>query len=142
MKAIELIKRQEGFRSKPYHDTKGILTIGYGLNLEEGITEKEASLLLEMRIEIYTNECYQLISNFNELNTIRQAVLVDMLYNLGKSRLSGFKKMIIAIKLHDFKEAAIEMLDSKWAKQVKGRAITLAKMMEKGTIWLYHIEIW
>ena len=48
---IEYLKQEEGFRSKPYKDSEGVLTIGYGLNLSEGITRAEAEWLLRSRLD-------------------------------------------------------------------------------------------
>ena len=55
-----------------------------------------------------------------------------MAFNLGAVRLAGFVKFIAAVETHDYATAACEMLDSLWASQVKGRAITLSKMMHSG----------
>jgi lysozyme len=59
-------------------------------------------------------------------------VLVNMAFNLGPTRLKGFKKFIAAFDAKDWDGAVIEMLDSKWAKQVGARAIRLAKMVRTG----------
>ena len=55
-----------------------------------------------------------------------------MAFNVGLPRLRGFKRMWAALENHDYEEAAKEMIDSKWARQVKTRAYTLARMMESG----------
>ena len=57
---------------------------------------------------------------------------MDMLFNLGLSRLSGFKRMFRALRKGDYDTASKEMLDSKWARQVGPRAKRLAKMMKTG----------
>ena len=66
------------------------------------------------------------------MDDARLGVLIEMCYNLGLSGLAGFKKMLAAVEAGDYKKAAKEMLDSKWAFQVKGRAVELAKIMETG----------
>lgn len=126
----ELIRRHEGLKLKPYKCSAGKLTIGYGRNLEDnGITKVEAELLLATDIQNCYSECCK-FSFWNRLNLDRQAVLIDMCYNLGISRLKTFKKMLLALEKSDYKKASIEMLDSGWAKQVKSRAKELAEMME------------
>ncbi len=70
--------------------------------------------------------------SFDELSPNRQKALIDMMFNLGYTRLGKFIKMRKAIANGDYAEAASQMLDSKWAKQVKGRATTLAEMMHDG----------
>jgi lysozyme len=59
-------------------------------------------------------------------------VLVDMCFNLGISRFMGFKRMIEALRSEDYDRAAIEMINSRWAKQVRNRSTELAKMMVGG----------
>jgi lysozyme len=66
------------------------------------------------------------------LNEARARVIVEMIFNMGYPKVLQFKKMWEAIKQNDFKVAAAEMLNSRWATQVKGRAEVLAKIMEEG----------
>ncbi len=61
-----------------------------------------------------------------------QEVLVEMVFNLGINRFKTFRKMIKAVKQGDYVLASREMLDSRWAKQVGQRAITLSNIMKKG----------
>ena len=63
---------------------------------------------------------------------IRQKVLIDMAVNLGVGGLLQFRRMIAAIELGDYGAAADQMLDSRWAEQVKTRADRLAEMMRTG----------
>ncbi len=130
-KLIEQLKRHEGFRSKPYKDTEGFTTIGYGFNVDAGISEFLAELILKN--QVYTIE-YELGSFgwFDSINEARQDVIINMVFNIGKSGFMQFKKMIAAIEHGDFEEAAKQMLDSKWAGQVGDRAIELAEQMRTG----------
>lgn len=129
-----LIKKHEGLSLKLYKCTAGKLTIGYGRNIEDkGISQEEAEQMLFNDIQ----ECYAQLIHFDfwdKLNGARQAVLLDMCFNLGLPRLKGFKKMLAAIKAGSYSKAAKEMLDSNWARQVKSRAIELSKIMEKGEL--------
>ena len=130
--AAELIKKHEGLRLKPYKCTAGKLTIGYGRNLEDnGISAYEADVLLNDDIQNCYAQCIK-FPFWNKLNEVRQAVLLDMCYNLGFARLNGFKKMLKALGRLDYKTAAKEMLDSKWARDVKSRATELAELMKYG----------
>jgi len=65
-------------------------------------------------------------------DSVRHDVFVDMVFNMGISRFSKFKKMLAAYEVDNYLEASRQMLDSKWARQVKGRAKRLAKMMKTG----------
>lgn len=130
--AAELIKKHEGLRLKPYKCTAGKLSIGYGRNIEDnGISAYEADVLLNDDIQNCYAQCIK-FPFWNKLNEVRQAVLLDMCYNLGFARLNGFKKMLKALGRLDYKTAAKEMLDSKWARDVKSRSTELAELMTSG----------
>lgn len=123
----------EGYRQHPYRDTKGILTIGVGRNLEsDGISKEEAKYLATNNI----NEKYQqLISAlpwFTDLDEVRQCVLINMGFNMGVPSLLNFKVTLNFIAHGDYEKASEEMLNSLWAKQVGNRAERLAQMMRTG----------
>lgn len=125
----ELLKKHEGFSQYPYRCPSGKLTIGYGRNLEDcGITQEEAEYLLEMDLDRHSEELDKVIT-WPVSETV-YAVLMDMHYNLGHSKFISFRKMLAALKEHDYKTAAKEMLNSKWAQQVPNRAQELAGMLE------------
>jgi len=128
----EMLARHEGYREHVYRCSAGKLTIGYGYNLDAGMPEDEAALLMRFRIG-KTYEALQCnISWFDELNVARKYVLVDMAYQLGIGGLLLFKNTLAAMRRGDYDEAAREMLDSKWAKQTPARAKELAGMMRTG----------
>jgi len=130
MSVIEQIKIDEGFRGKPYLDTVGKTTIGYGRNLDDNpLTEVEAEFLLSNDLKKVSQECC-LLPYFSELSTTRRAVILNMVYNLGMTRFKKFKKMNKALSEKNYLLASIEMLDSKWAKQVGDRAIRLAELIK------------
>ena len=132
MDVRDLIKRHEGLKLKPYYDTVSKLTIGWGRNLTDvGISRKEAEILLDT--DIATARLHASIFEwFDELDEVRQAVVIDMLFNLGPNKFRGFKGTIRALEGRAFTSAADRMLDSLWAKQVGKRAKRLAEMMRTG----------
>ncbi len=131
-KATALIARHEGLRLKPYKDSVGKISIGYGRNLEDvGISEAEAESMLTQDVTIAYADA-QKFEWFKDLNGPRRAVIVNMIFNLGFTRFNGFKNTILFIEKGMFIAAGEEMLDSKWAKQVKGRALELSGMMKTG----------
>jgi len=67
---------------------------------------------------------------YNDLDRNRQDVIINMVYNLGLQGFRKFKKMIHCLEIKDYTGATMEMLQSKWAKQVGKRADRLAKIMK------------
>lgn len=133
MNLVDLIKQDEGLRLKPYKCTAGKLTIGWGRNLEDrGITEDEAEWMLENDINDVFLGLDKRIGYFRNLSEVRQAVLANMALNLGLNGLLGFKKMLAAVEAGRYVQAATEMKDSLWARQVPNRAERLAEMMLGG----------
>lgn len=131
----EQLIRHEGYRQFPYKCSAGKLTIGIGRNIEDrGISMDEALYLLKNDIEICRHELNSLYPIINQLNETRQNVLINMCFNIGIKRLSGFRKMWAALEKRDYREAAKQMLDSKWARQVGKRSTELANIMETGIV--------
>lgn len=135
-KLIESLTKHEGLRTLPYEDSVGVLTIGVGHNLEDRpLTNRAVQTILEDDIAEAVYELNRIKSYLDfekTLSDVRENVLVEMIFNLGAPRLSKFVKFWAAIKEADYDKAAIEMLDSKWARQVGQRAKTLAEQMRTG----------
>ena len=130
---IDQLIKHEGLELKVYKDSLGIETIGIGRNLvDRGVSEEEARYLCNNDIDIVEQELGKSFPIVDSLDDTRTRVLLDMAFNVGLPRLRGFKRMWAALENYDYGEAAKEMLDSKWARQVKTRAYTLARMMESG----------
>ncbi|MCD6320376.1 MAG: glycoside hydrolase family protein [Candidatus Desulfofervidaceae bacterium] len=128
------LKKHEGLKLSPYRCPTGHLTIGYGHNLEaKGITPDVAEILLEKDMQDAFYDLKQLPEeSWKHLSLRRQCVLVEMIFNMGVTKVLKFKHMLKALAEKDYKRAAEEMLDSRWAEQVGERAKTLAKIMEEG----------
>ena len=125
---------QDG-RFFPYTDTVGKVTIGWGHNLtDRGISGADAAKLLDDDLVSHIAQLTQTHPIVLTLSAERQIVLGEMAFNLGVPRLSGFKKMWAALAVGDFDQAALEMLDSKWATQVHGRATRLAEELRRGEL--------
>ena len=144
-----ITKQYEGFRPTIYKDTKGNKTIGYGFNifdpyvfkkLPEDITsgkrpikKEEADIIFN---DLYSNSQKDAVKwigkeTYNGLSPERQEVVNDMSYNLGRVKLSKFKKLRKALQAGDYDKAAEEMKDSDWYGQVKNRAKENIRRMEK-----------
>ena len=126
------IKSHEGFSRKLYKDSVGKTTIGYGRNVEDnGISQQEADFMLNNDIERACNELKEYRWFLQAPDGVRCS-LVNMCFNMGISRLLGFKNMIKALVEKNYTQAAIEALDSQWAKQVVQRAKDVAVMIREG----------
>ncbi len=127
------LMRDEGVRLKPYRDTVGKLTIGTGRNLDDiGISEAENAMLLDNDICRIEADLGQHLPWWRELDAVRQRVLINMGFNLGIGKLLGFEHMLQLVQSGQYETAAKAMLASKWASQVKQRAVRLAAMMRSG----------
>ena len=129
----DMLIRHEGERLKVYMCPAGKPTIGVGRNLEDrGISHVESDFLLDNDIEAFTANLTKRLFWFKDLDSVRQAVLVDMAFNMGVAGLMAFKKTLKAIENGKWTEASRQMLDSRWATQVGSRATELAEMMRTG----------
>ena len=127
----EMIQRHEGYRPYVYYDSLGFPTAGYGhAFLPKSPISHDVAVLLFKEDFCRAKRDYDKLKL--DLDPVRRGVILDMLYNLGLSRFRGFSNMIDALNQGDYDKAAVEMLDSLWSKQVKGRAGRLAKMMREG----------
>jgi lysozyme len=134
MEIIELVKRHEGLRLKPYHDTTGHLTIGYGRNLDaEGVSEREAEELLTNDLAAVEQRLAKL-DLWSSLDEVRQAVLIDMAFNLGFQGLLEFHGMLAALRQSNYQAAADHIHNSRAAYQAPERYADLYDMMRTG-LW-------
>ena len=122
------IIRDEGIQLKPYRDTMGLLTIGIGRNLEQGITEAEAFFLFGEDVRGVIGDLDNNIPWWRLLSDTAQRGLVNMAFNLGWPRLANFRKMLEALRNQNYDSASKEALDSKWASQVGARAQRIAEL--------------
>jgi len=126
-----LIQHHEGLRLKVYLDTEGIPTAGFGHAFIEG-----SNITPDMAYQLFRRDFMGTLDDYEklelDLDSVRKGAILNMLFNLGWHRFNGFKKMLKALRVGNYKKASEEMLDSKWARQVKGRACDLAYMMGTG----------
>ncbi len=125
--------RQEAFKQFPCKDTNGNLTVAIGRNLDAvGVSFDEALLMCKNDIDRAEKAIINSINLYDSLNEPRKCVLINMTFNMGINDVLKFKKMLNFLNVQDYINAAQEMLNSKWAKEVGQRAITLSNMMESG----------
>ena len=134
MDLLESIKKHEGFRSKPYPDPIhgwDVPTFGIGFTY---ITEEESEYLLKRRVARIREQLTTSIPKFTSLSENIQNILIEMAFQLGIVGLLRFKKTLTAISNEDYEEAAKEMLDSKWARQVPRRATAMASRVRNESV--------
>lgn len=133
----QMIKNNEGLRLTKYKDSLGYATIGYGHKLTwEYETPDEISLdyaeeLFEQDFEKAYNSAKN-IPSFDSLGMRGKAVLIDMTYNMGPNWYKKWPKMMSALERGDLETAADELLNSRYAKQVKTRAKRNANLLRNG----------
>lgn len=144
-----IIKLEESFRSKPYYCSEQFPTVGYGErvgNKNDPLpnitrTEKESLDFVRKRIaDAITRLSTMYPIAWSKCNQQRQAILISMVYQLGLTGISNFKKMWTALESNNFEEASKQMLDSLWAKQTKNRALRHAKTMKDGNLDMYYLS--
>ena len=116
-----------------YQDSEGIWTVGYGRNIQErGLSEEEAQMLLRNDIVSAIDDLMDNFSWFPHVGPTRQEVFINMMFNLGLDKFKEFRRMIAAAEIGDYEQVAVEMMDSKWARQVGERAVRLRDKMLAG----------
>ena len=134
-KLLEMLKRHEGVESHVYRCSAGFETIGAGRNISKsglGLSDDEVDYLLENDIVRVIKELSSEYPWFKDLDDVRKDAIIDISFNLGATRLRGFKRALAAMDAADYKTASLEFLDSKWSRDVKGRSTELAYMIEMG----------
>jgi GH24 family phage-related lysozyme (muramidase) len=141
-KLFEQLKIDEGVKYEVYKDHLGYPTFGVGhlilkddpeFGFEDGtpISEERVIEAFERDTSIAESECVALFGNaFMMWESEVQEILVNMMFNLGRTRLSKFKNFREALKEKDFARAAVEGRDSLWYRQVGNRAERLMVRLE------------
>ena len=125
---VERIKAEEGYCARPYLDQRGVLTIGYGTDLAEGISEPEAEALLRSRLE----DAWRCWDDWPGVRTVSQPLrlgLTDMAYQLGCEGARSFRRFLAALDARDAARAVAELRDSRWARQTPARVEALVRIV-------------
>ena len=132
----------EGCKLEIYLDHLGYPTVGighliteddelYGFEVGSEVSQEHVDDLFHADVQRTLRDCEFLYSDFNDLPEEAQLIIANMCFQLGRPRLSGFKKMKAAVDSRDWREASRQMLDSKWAKQTPNRAMRLAHRIQE-----------
>ena len=149
MNVKQYITKHEGRERMPYKCPSGKWTIGVGHNYQDNplpydierylrdngkILDEHIDRLLLMDINRATDDCKKIFSTWDSISAVRKMALIDMAFQLGGAGLSKFKKMIICIEHEAWDDAAIQILNSLYAKQTPNRAKENAELIKKGEI--------
>ena len=136
----EEIKADEGYKNEIYLDHLGLPTLGvghlvkktdpeFGLEVGTKIDDERVNELFEQDLNVTIDECTYLYEDFYILPEEAQLIIANMMFNLGRPRLSRFLKMKQHVDSRDFASASEEMKNSKWYTQVTNRAQRLCDRM-------------
>ena len=142
---IEQLRKElevdEGVKYEIYNDHLGYPTFGIGHLVRDTDPEAGAALgtpvsedrvieAFNQDVETVLSDCNILYDDFNDLPEEAQLIIANMMFNLGRPRLSKFKGMKAGVDARDWKKAADEMIDSAWYRQVPNRAGRLVTRMK------------
>ena len=136
----EELAEDEGCKYEIYLDHLGLPTFGIGHLVTENdpengqpvgtpIDEERVRQLFSLDIAVTLEDCKSLYDDFDDLPEECQLVIANMMFNMGRPRLSKFKGMKAGVDARDWNKAADEMVDSRWHDQVPNRAKRLVKRM-------------
>jgi len=136
----EELEYDEGVKYEIYLDHLGLPTFGIGHLVTEDdpehgedvgteVSEDRVAEAFEQDIQTTLSECTVLYPDFEDLPEEAQLIIANMMFNLGRPRLSQFKGMKAGVDARDWNRAADEMVDSKWYRQVTNRADRLVERM-------------
>ena len=146
---LEILKKEliedEGVKYEVYLDHLGYKTFGIGHlckatdpenNFEVGqeVSKERVDECFSKDIDKVIEDCIVLYDDFYTLPDEAQLIIANMMFNLGRPRLTNFVRMRKAVNEHNWQEAKIQMLDSKWARQVPNRAKRLSDRMGNITV--------
>jgi len=130
----------EGVKYEIYKDHLGYPTFGighlvidsdpeYGQEVGTPVSEDRVIEAFDNDVQVVLADCERLYNDFNVLPEEVQLIIANMMFNMGRPRLSKFKGMKAGVDAQDWNKAADEMIDSNWYRQVPNRAGRLVKRM-------------
>ena len=140
-KLRDQLKIDEGCVNSVYLDHLNLPTIGighlvtewddeYGKPVGTEVSEDRVNELFDQDVQVTIDECKLLYNDFDELPEEAQQIIANMMFNMGRPRLSRFHKMKQAVDARDWAEAGNQMKDSRWYNQVTTRADRLVERMK------------
>jgi lysozyme len=132
MDLIESIKKHEGYVASVYKDSLGIDTIGYGFAIKDlQLDEDICDMILERKLKDLNDSIKIKFDWYKYMPPEIKNIVTEMCYQLGVTGFSKFRKTIAYLQNKEWKNASIEMLDSRWAKQTPNRAKEMSNRVKK-----------
>jgi len=132
MNLIESIKKHEGYVGVVYKDSLGIDTIGYGFAIKDLELDADiCDIILERKLKDLEHRIKLKFDWYKYMPQEIKDIVTEMCYQLGVTGFSKFKKTIAYLQNKEWKNASIEMLDSRWAKQTPNRAKEMSNRVKK-----------
>lgn len=153
---LTYVEGNEGRRLHTYMDSVGIPTIGVGFNLKrpdapakiaalglnyvlvlsgaQDLTDEQVNLLFAADAQHAIHDAMTLFPNFEQIDEARQVILTDLIFNLGLKGLSMFTRFIAAVRQQGWHDAAENLKDSVWFRQVGKRAERNVTGIETGVL--------
>jgi len=130
--ADKLLRKHEGIRQFAYRCPSNFLTIAVGRNLDtRGVLPDEIELMLSNDIKACVDDLRD-FEWWDDLTPNRKAALIDLRFCVGAAGFRAFRKMLLALESSDYREAAEQIMDSKFALQTGHRAADLAELIRMG----------
>ena len=141
---IEQLRKElvadEGCKYETYLCSENVVTGGIGHMITEWddekytevgveISEEQVKAWFDKDIETVLSDCELLYDDFDHLPEDAQLIIANMMFNLGYPRLKKFVKMKAAVDQRDWNEAANQVIDSNYYRQLPNRAGRLVKRM-------------
>ena len=134
------LEMDEGVKYEIYNDHLGYATFGighlvrdsdpeHGQEIGTPVSEERVIAAFDEDVQVVLADCERLYNDFNVLPEECQMIIANMMFNMGRPRLSKFKGMKAGVDAQDWNKAADEMIDSNWYRQVPNRAGRLVKRM-------------
>lgn len=139
----QMVIANEGWKNKPYKDSRGLWTVGVGHLIGNGktlpkewdreLSNEEVRQLFEKDFDEHLKQA-QKTPGWDKANEAGKAGLIDLTYNMGGYWYTKFKKAAAFLKDGNFKDAALELKNSAWYKQVGGRAPVTISLISSGAV--------
>lgn len=138
------LEYDEGCKYEVYLDHLDLPTFGIGhlVTIDDpeydqpvgtAVSEERVQEVFEKDVQVTIDECKILYENWDDFPEEVQLICANMMFNMGRPRLSQFKMMKAALDVRNWPEAALQMADSKWYNQVPNRAGRLCERMKNVT---------